>query len=125
MGEQSESNHESPDEHNPPANLRLGAVRSRHPAKHSKDQLTTVTSQHESHDQSHQTINWISKPIERVHNRRGCTMSILSVKPTLDVRQRRDWHLPRPLVRYTHSNSILSPSIRILRRRYLRSLKTK
>src|SRR5262249_8297517 len=38
-GEQAKGNHESANEHDPSAQLRLKVLRARHPAKHSQDQL--------------------------------------------------------------------------------------
>ena len=66
-GEQPEGNHESTDELDPTANLSDHLIRAGHSTEHSEDQLTAMRGEHKTNNQSHQTINRISKSVESVH----------------------------------------------------------
>src|SRR5262249_33497049 len=79
-GKQPESDHEAADKLDPTAQLTLQIIGAGHSAEHSENQLSAMLGEQESYNQSHDAVNRICKSIESVHDRSGCTMSILRVK---------------------------------------------
>ena len=55
----------------------------------SQNFLPTMTREHQTDEQPANTEHWIHKSIERVHGRRGCTISIFAVKIAYAKRLRR------------------------------------